>query len=90
MLVRSGRIEIHPRCVGLIRQLYTTVWSKARTDWERTGQDHGDLLDACIYLCRNVRWHRDPRPVKRGDPYLGQRKQTQTDALRGMYGQSKR
>ena len=86
MLIRAGRIEIHPRCTNLIRQLYTTVWNKARTDWERTGQDHGDGIDALAYVLRNVRWHKDPRPPPPRDPYLGVRKPTQSDQLKTAFG----
>jgi hypothetical protein len=61
--VRQRRIAIHPRCRRLIEQLASTTWNKGRTEWQRTDKDHGDLLDALIYLHRNVRRHRDPRPV---------------------------
>ena len=61
-LLGSLRIRIHSRCVRLIEQLYTTVWNKARSEWERTAKDHGDLIDCLVYLLRNVRWHRDCRP----------------------------
>lgn len=62
ILVRRGDIVIHPRCKGLIRQLYTTVWNRPRTSYERAAGEHGDLIDALVYLVRNVRWHKDPRP----------------------------
>ena len=56
------RIRIHRRCVRLIEQLHTTIWTKTRSEWERTDKDHGDLVDCLVYLARNVRWHRDCRP----------------------------
>jgi len=56
------RVRISRRCVRLIEQLYSTVWNKARSEWERTDKDHGDLIDCLVYLLRNVRWHRDCRP----------------------------
>lgn len=86
MLIRAGRIEIHPRCTNLIRQLYTGVWNKARTDWERTPTDHFDLGDCLAYIVRNVRWHKDPRPPPPRDPYLGKPKPTQTDSLKTAFG----
>lgn len=61
-LVAAERIIIHPRCVRLREQLFTTIWNKARTQWERTAKDHGDLIDCLVYLARNVRWNRDCRP----------------------------
>lgn len=64
--VRQRRIAIHPRCRRLIEQLASTTWNKARTEWTRTDKDHGDLLDALVYLHRNVNRHRDPRPAHYG------------------------
>jgi hypothetical protein len=61
-LVGAKRLVIHPRCVRLREQLFSTVWNKTRSGWERTAKDHGDLLDCLVYLARNVRWHRDVRP----------------------------
>jgi hypothetical protein len=60
--VRQRRIRVHPRCRRLIEQLASTTWNKTRTEWQRTDKDHGDLLDALVYLHRNVHRHRDPRP----------------------------
>lgn len=61
-LVGARRLVVHPRCVRLREQLFSTVWNKARSGWERTAKDHGDLIDCLVYLARNVRWHRDCRP----------------------------
>ena len=69
-LLAEGRILIHRRCVRLIEQLYSTVWDRTRSRWERTDKDHGDLIDCLVYLVRNVAWHRDCRPPKHVDPYL--------------------
>lgn len=66
ILVRQGRLVINPRCKRLVTQLYSTVWNKQRTQWERTALDHGDLIDALIYMLRNVNWHIDPRPLNYG------------------------
>lgn len=65
----AGRIRIHKRCVRLIEQLYSTVWNRNRSAWERTDKDHGDLIDNLVYLVRNVRWHRDCRPPPKGDVF---------------------
>lgn len=61
-LIATKRVRIHKRCARLIEQLYSTVWNKSRSEWERTDKDHGDLVDCLVYLLRNVRWHRDCRP----------------------------
>lgn len=63
----QGRIEIDPSCTRLIEQLYTTLWNRARTQFERTTKDHGDLIDCLVYVSRNVNWHRDARPKVRVD-----------------------
>lgn len=60
--VGQRRLRIHRRCNRLIEQLYTTLWNRQRSQFERTQRDHGDLVAALIYLWRNVRWHRDCRP----------------------------
>lgn len=66
-LLMTSRVRIHARCRRLIEQLYSTVWNRSRTHWERTGKDHGDLIDCLVYLLRNVRWHHDCRPPSRSD-----------------------
>lgn len=67
-LIIAGRLVIHPRCVRLLTQLFSTIWNKTRTGWERTALDHGDLIDCLVYLCRNIRWNRDCRPPP-ADPW---------------------
>lgn len=64
MLVGAGQLEINPRCVQLIRQLSVTIWNSARSSYERNSEGHGDLIDALVYLVRNVR--RDLNPVPAG------------------------
>lgn len=59
----NGRLLIHPRCVKLIRQLENAVWNKTRTEFERSALDgHYDLVDALIYLARNIVRGRNPVP----------------------------
>lgn len=62
ILVRSLQVRIHPRCKRLIKECGAVLWNKQRTDWERTSEGHGDVLKSLVYLLRNVRRHRDPRP----------------------------
>jgi hypothetical protein len=60
--VSQGRLRIHPRCKMLLYQLQTTVWDATRKEFERSSEGHGDLLDALIYLCRNVQREKNPYP----------------------------
>ncbi len=62
-LLRDKRVRIHRRCVRTIAQLYSTIWNKTRSSWERTELDHGDLAGDCFpFIVRNMLWHRDCRP----------------------------
>ena len=60
--IRGYKIMIHPRCKRLLSQLANTVWNNARTSYERNSEGHGDLLDALVYLVRNVRHSHSPYP----------------------------
>lgn len=62
LLLRSNQLVIHPRCVELIQQLNTTIWNEARSSYERNQLGHGDLLDALVYLVRNLNRQRNPYP----------------------------
>lgn len=66
-LVKRDKIVFHPRCKRLISQLGSTTWNKARTSFERNTEGHGDLLDALIYLVRNIQRNKDPYPRNYGD-----------------------
>lgn len=68
--IRLRKIVIHPRCKRLVTQLASTTWNKARTSYERTPDGHGDLLDALVYMVRNVRKTKNPHPRGEGDPDL--------------------
>lgn len=54
--IATGRIKISKRCVQLDRQLQTGVYrNENRKDFARSeGFGHFDLIDALIYLARNV------------------------------------
>jgi hypothetical protein len=67
--LRRGDIEIRPKAQQLVRQLYTTVWNRQRTEWERGAEGHGELVDCLTYLHRNVSRNIDPRPRKTVDPF---------------------
>lgn len=59
---RLGQIVIHPRANELVKSLYATVWNKARSQWEEGPFGHGELIDCIVYMHRNLRKGRDPRP----------------------------
>ena len=61
-MVGRGQVSVHPRCERLRAQLGSTIWNEARTEWERTAKDHGDLLDDAVYISRSLNKGRDPRP----------------------------
>lgn len=67
ILVRQGRVKVHPRCRNLDRHLRTTIWTNHRmADYKRKAGEHGDLLDCAIYFARNVRKGRNPTPADWG------------------------
>ncbi len=66
--LRLYKIRIHPRCKRLVTQLASTTWNKNRTSYERTPDGHGDLLDALVYLVRNVRKAKNPHPRGEAEP----------------------
>jgi hypothetical protein len=54
-----------------LSQMESVLWNKQRTEWERTALDHGEGIDCLVYLARNLRWHRDCRPVEPRDIFRG-------------------
>lgn len=66
--IRALKIVIDPRCRRLPVQLGGTIWNKQRNSYERDTEGHGDLLDALVYLVRNVRRDRNPYPARYGLP----------------------
>lgn len=74
MMIRKGRIEINPRCKNLIYHLETTRWKKLKNGTMTDKFDrskgihkkykghHGDLVDALIYMVRNVQFNKNPYP----------------------------
>lgn len=54
-------LRIHPRCRSLKRQMKNAIWNKQRTKFDRTKADgHFDLVDALIYMARNVAYDMAP------------------------------
>jgi hypothetical protein len=68
ILMRQGRVKVHPRCRNLDRHLRATVWSNHRmNDYKRNqAGEHGDLVDCLAYMARNVSWTRNPTPPNFG------------------------
>lgn len=64
--IAEGRVLISERCEHLDRQLRTGVYkNQLRRDFARSdGEGHFDLIDALIYLCRNVEpyFRSNPKP----------------------------
>lgn len=60
----NENIIINPRCKNLIHHLKTGVWDKSRKSFARSPDaGHFDLIDALIYLVRNVQWSKNPYPA---------------------------
>lgn len=64
ILIEGGRILINPRCKNLINQLKYATWNKSKKSFDRSlDSGHYDLVDALIYLARNVHFSRNPYPA---------------------------
>ncbi len=62
--LRNRAIEVHPDCVHLDRHLRSTLWKDVkRKDFARRNGEHGDGVDALVYLHRNVDTQRNPFPL---------------------------
>ncbi len=88
--VARGEILIHPRAAALVHHLHTTTWNNQRTQWERTGDHHGEGVDTLVYMYRNLRKHRDPRPIAPVDPWLKHTEPAPSSALAAVFGVRKR
>jgi len=64
MLLRKKKIIINPRCKTLISHLKGATWNKARTSYTRSSdKGHYDLVDALLYMVRNINMTRNPYPA---------------------------
>jgi hypothetical protein len=62
-MVMNERLYIHSRCKNLIRQMRCGVWNDHRSKFARVANEgHFDLLDALVYLLRNIDKHENPYP----------------------------
>lgn len=72
--VKRGQVIIHPDCKETIGNFRSGIWNKNFSSFERTEQyGHFDLLDAVIYLNRNVDRVTNPIP----DTFYWDRQQSQ-------------
>lgn len=70
MLIKNNQIIINPKCKNLLYHLRSAKWNKSRKDFIRLRDmkedglvgGHADLLDALIYLARNVIKSKNPYP----------------------------
>lgn len=102
MMIRRGDIEIHPRCKNLIYHLETARWKIRKSDGKRVGYErvsgtmdrklkghHADLVDALVYLVRNVNQNKNPFPE--GFDFYGQdnyhipEEKSGTDSLKSIF-----
>lgn len=81
MKLAQKRIIIHPRCKQLLFHLRNAVWTKSKKTYDRSADGgHFDLVDALVYLVRNVNWTKNPYPANYdapktdlSKPYVGQK-----------------
>lgn len=63
IMLKSGKIIINPRCKNLIFHLKGATWNSARTKYTRSaGGGHWDMIDALVYLLRNINFSKNPYP----------------------------
>ncbi len=63
VLIRDGRLRIHPRCKQLIAHCEAGIWNQRHSSYDRIeGFGHFDGCDATIYLVRNLDQQHDPAP----------------------------
>lgn len=82
-MLREGKIKINPKCKQLIFQLETTKWKTKRDGGQKSEfarvkvkkgnaqgykSHHGDLIDALLYMVRNVVPSHNPFPAGYGLP----------------------
>lgn len=67
VLLKQGKIKIHPDCKRLIAQMKSCAWDKNRTKFIRTSEGHFDLCDCMIYFVRNADTSTNPYPEWRDE-----------------------
>jgi hypothetical protein len=73
IFLKQKRIRIHESCVNLLTQLRYSQWkvsASGRRDYARSAElGHSDLIDALLYLIRNVNFNRNPIADPAIDPH---------------------
>jgi hypothetical protein len=65
--IKTGRIEIHPRCKALIAALEFGQYDKNKKDFARTKEHgHNDMIAAAIYALRHTNEWDNPFPLHKG------------------------
>lgn len=63
MLIKDGRLVVHPRCTMLVGNLKHGVWDKQRKAFARSKTyKHYDHLASLVYMCINIDTHTNPVP----------------------------
>jgi hypothetical protein len=63
--IKHRRVMVQENCVELDYQLRNGTWSKTRKNFDRSKRmGHCDLIDALVYLFRELRWRENPTPVE--------------------------
>lgn len=76
LMLASEKIIINPKCTTLVAHLENAIWNKARSSYERSGDNgHFDAIDALKYLVRNIQLNKNPYPASFG---LSSRENTYT------------
>lgn len=71
--IRDNKILINSKCTKLISQLNYGIWNKNRTSFDRTPHNaevmgHLDLVDALLYISREINWNEMPRDTLAKNP----------------------
>ena len=71
IMIERHEIVIHPRCKELILQMNLGIWNKTRSGFERSKAfGHSDLIDALIYMSRNISKNNLPEGLRQTTPQI--------------------
>ena len=78
VLLQQNKIYINPKCENLIVQCETVSFNKNHTSYNRVDEHHFDLVDALLYLIRNINIKENPVPPvihDRNDWFIDEKQQ---------------
>ena len=79
VLFQNKKIIINPKCVNLIRQCESAMYTKSKKDYIRVeGEGHYDMIDSLIYFIRNINKLENPVPPvihDRNDWFIDEKQQ---------------